>query len=404
VQKASSGDSIVIGPGTFYEHIPIGAESLTFIGTDGPETTILDGSVELEGREDAVIYKSIAGQGKLVIQGLTLRNGRGAPEGHGRTAGGAVCWWAGQGGAGTTIRVEDCTLESSFIEDDFGRGGGAIYLADLESAEILSCLFVGNYDVGGGQSIHVDNGVNLRIEDCVFILGQTADRGLGPEVYASNYGETDILGTCFVSEVRERRRECLTVRSRVSRVIGNVFEDHGKAHATVLAFYEGGNTEPVPYFLEFRENLVWNNGEAPSEDDWRIGLAWNTCTVEMENNTFIGSPVLLQSQHGWIDCIGNIFNGSRVFFAGDGGDIHCNNFWPDFFETGSGDYESGGNLFIDPLFCDPETGDFTIAYESPCSPLNSPGECGLIGLFDPACHLSATKWTTWGRIKARYRE
>ena len=42
-----------------------------------------------------------------------------------------------------------------------------------------------------------------------------------------------------------------------------------------------------------------------------------------------------------------------------------------------------GNRLADPLFCDPDNGDFRLAEGSPCSPDSS--ECGLIGALGVGC-------------------
>jgi hypothetical protein len=46
-------------------------------------------------------------------------------------------------------------------------------------------------------------------------------------------------------------------------------------------------------------------------------------------------------------------------------------------------------------------GNFFLHETSPCAPANSPGACGLIGAFPPAC-VNAVLPTTWGAIKSRY--
>jgi hypothetical protein len=61
------------------------------------------------------------------------------------------------------------------------------------------------------------------------------------------------------------------------------------------------------------------------------------------------------------------------------------------------------NIFKNPILCAPETGDFRISIHSPCAPEHSPAGCGLIGAWEPACDITPTRPTTWGRLKAKYR-
>jgi Right handed beta helix region len=65
--------------------------------------------------------------------------------------------------------------------------------------------------------------------------------------------------------------------------------------------------------------------------------------------------------------------------------------------------DGGSNLSLDPLFCAPGEGVYTIADVSRCAPAHSPGNCGLIGAFDPSC-VTAVLESTWGTIKHRFAQ
>lgn len=66
------------------------------------------------------------------------------------------------------------------------------------------------------------------------------------------------------------------------------------------------------------------------------------------------------------------------------GSSGCN----DNFANVMGGYDGctppSGDFSLDPRFCDPDNGDYTIAATSPCAPLNS-GGCDLIGAYLPNC-------------------
>ncbi|MCK4413759.1 MAG: right-handed parallel beta-helix repeat-containing protein [Candidatus Eisenbacteria sp.] len=63
-----------------------------------------------------------------------------------------------------------------------------------------------------------------------------------------------------------------------------------------------------------------------------------------------------------------------------------------------------GNITLDPLFCDPENGDYHLHADSPCAPGGPvhPG-CGLIGAWGAACGPTGTQIDSWGGLKARFR-
>ena len=58
---------------------------------------------------------------------------------------------------------------------------------------------------------------------------------------------------------------------------------------------------------------------------------------------------------------------------------------------------------MDPMFCDEVTGDLTLRAGSPCLPENSAG-CGQIDVYGVGCGTVSVTPTTFGRIKAAYRD
>ena len=72
---------------------------------------------------------------------------------------------------------------------------------------------------------------------------------------------------------------------------------------------------------------------------------------------------------GWIDCIADQFG-------------------------------TNGNTSVDPYFCNPYLGDFTIRDDSPCAPNNN--GCGvLMGAFPVGCS-TAVESRTWSQLKVLY--
>jgi hypothetical protein len=62
------------------------------------------------------------------------------------------------------------------------------------------------------------------------------------------------------------------------------------------------------------------------------------------------------------------------------------------------------NFSGDPLFCGPD--NYYLHSDSPCSPGNHPDgiDCGLIGPLPVGCGPVSTEETTWGAVKALYRD
>jgi hypothetical protein len=66
---------------------------------------------------------------------------------------------------------------------------------------------------------------------------------------------------------------------------------------------------------------------------------------------------------------------------------------------------TNGNFSMEPQFCAPANGDFTLQPDSPCAPGNHPDgtACGLIGAFSVSCTNVSTEESSWGQLKAKYR-
>lgn len=88
---------------------------------------------------------------------------------------------------------------------------------------------------------------------------------------------------------------------------------------------------------------------------------------------------------------------------------HCT----DLYGNAGGDWTPGiqhllginGNICEDPLFCDPENGDFTLHCDSPCAPFTPPNpECDLIGARPVGCGETPVMESTWGGIKTIFKE
>jgi hypothetical protein len=79
----------------------------------------------------------------------------------------------------------------------------------------------------------------------------------------------------------------------------------------------------------------------------------------------------------------------------------CNVYWAN--EYGNGVPLVGTDVEADPLFCDPEEGDFTVRFDSPCVEPQS-GGCGQIGALPASCGKIAVEAMSFGRIKSLYRQ
>ncbi len=92
----------------------------------------------------------------------------------------------------------------------------------------------------------------------------------------------------------------------------------------------------------------------------------------------------------------------------DAQDAGCNDVWGNTQNwVGVPDQEGiNGNFSLDPLFCDPDADDYTLATASSCLPGNHPDgvDCDTVGAFGEGCTGPVPVIdASWGGLKARFR-
>jgi hypothetical protein len=400
VQQASSGDTILVGPGTYYEHIECEDKSLVFIGLEGAASTILDGSREIPGRQGSILHVGRYAATDLVIEGFTLRNGSGSevrplPN---VTQGGAISCVS----HGGTLDIQDCVFESNSVErGQFSNGGGAIYVEWAETT-ITGCVFRDNRARSYGAAIGFD-GSGLLVEDCEFETPEDVARtgGGGAAIFFYGWGPCTIRGCIFTERSSSGSGPMIVVDFEGEiELIENMFitkTSGGRAlsFGGLVVTEEHGYSRGV-----VKNNVFWNQGAR----NGGIRLSAPAGDMVMSGNTFVGYDVSIFARYGHdSEVSGNIFFESPVTLSAGGGRVSCNDFWPDSLNVASGNPRVEDNIFRNPILCAPEIGDFSISIHSPCAPENSPAGCGLIGAREPACDITPTRRTTWGQLKAKYR-
>lgn len=138
IDAANPYDTVLVGPGTAFEHLEI-TKPLTLMSELGADSTIIDGQDLIQDTSNSVI--TVVGADSVTIMGFTIRGGRGmmTPDSN-RCRGGGIF-------------VKSATLflkSDSVISNMIGFGSGDRKL------------------VTGGGGVFVDSTAALLIEDCTF--------------------------------------------------------------------------------------------------------------------------------------------------------------------------------------------------------------------------------------------
>jgi hypothetical protein len=141
-------------------------------------------------------------------------------------------------------------------------------------------------------------------------------------------------------------------------------------------------------FLGFGATVTGNTFSGTGGGNAQLGgtMIFDTGSFQFQNNVF-ASTTQGTALHG----VNN-----AVLTGG------CNVFWDNPDGEAIGYTLAASDRIVDPQFCDPDSGNFTVTTVSPCLPAHSQG-CGLIGARGAGCEPISVEALSWGRIKAGYR-
>ena len=256
------------------------------------------------------------------------------------------------GSFGAGLGLTQCAtrvLDSAFEDCDrnaIGQRSGDIFTYD-ESLLVEGCNFTGNHAYNGGAiAEHVDG--DVVIMDCRF-EGNSADQSGGAVYLAGGSGKRVVQGCLFW---------------------GN--------HALGAS---GGGLQ------------IYTSSEVSG------------CTFSENWSSAAGAAVRIMNGTSSLEncAITNSINRPAVGVSGGSLSSSCNVFWDNPGGIGYGWSPGPTDFEADPLFCDPDNGNFELSSQSPCLPPAS-GDCGLIGAFGQGCGIISIEDSSWGQIKGLYRE
>lgn len=202
IEAATTGDVIVVGPGTWTEPLDLRGKEVTLRSKDGPVVTILDGSTHTTSIITATSGETLATR----IEGFTFRNGSGtfrAACNLGGYLGGAIFTMDSgltivdsvfegmgsrneddeftiTGGAAIYACESDLDVSGTRFEENLAGFGGAIRFAAVDRvARLTNNQFIGNESAHGG-AIQFVNEIQAAavVSHCTFD-GNRASHGGG---------------------------------------------------------------------------------------------------------------------------------------------------------------------------------------------------------------------------------
>lgn len=332
IAAASSGDVVLVLPGTYGEQIDFLGKAITVRSQNGAGATTIDsqGAALWPDHPHGAVVRMISGEGpQSVLEGFTITGGS-TPFGE-TGYGGIYC-------AGLSPTIRGCVVTGN----SGGTGGGVLGNAVLER-----CIVTGNdsmpYGDGGGVY-----GAPTIVDS--LITGNRSG-GLGGGVFAT--------GPCTITR---------TILD--GNVAGNGFDG-----------YSGGGVFGPATLVEceITRNVAhhWFSGGPPDELGTGVdgAVALIACTVA--DNLVAGDPVPGDPSGGIRD-VGTVVDsilwnneGAQVA-VGTVGSVSIT------YSTVEGGFSGVGNLSLDPLFRDAASGDYGLQPASPAIDAGDP-----LGPLDP---------------------
>lgn len=381
IDAACNGDKVIVAPGTYKENIRFNGKAIQLVGFRGADMTCIDG-----GMADVAVACEDGEGPNTVLEGFTITRGK------------------SMRGGGMRIRyscsptIKNCV----FTQNSTSGNGGGIHI-HMSEPTILDCVIRNNTGYfGGGIS---SQGSDPKIRNCIFHKnngtygGGMANLLSGPEVtnctFTENKGQR---GGGMYNETNDPViTDCVFIANNASRYGGGVCNRIGSEPILInctfeqnTAFEYGGGLGAYQSVHTTMINCVFSENFS----DLRGGGIGNSgsevkminCIVHHNTAGYRGGGLMV---YGIEDVIINCtFYGNIAGEEGGGiGWYPDHNYLPSLtncilrentpdeilngapdvsFSNVKGGYPGQGNMESDPMFVDPENGDFHLCFNSPC--------------------------------------
>jgi hypothetical protein len=314
-------------------------------------------------------------------------------------------------GAGGTSRILDTAFEDC---------SGGIFAEDfIGSLAMKGCDFRRN-----GFGVDVDGATvgRFTLESCVFEdnLEFGADlRGEENRVVGSTFRENDTLGDFGgLYLLRGSVEDCVFEGNRARNAGGLA----GRNVTVSRCTFRGNHAVGFGEEDGFGGAMILEGGSTVVEDClFLANRAGNGAAIVLRDPTLVRDCTFAfnRGYHSSVFHLGvSNFRAERILVFGnlDGPPTNCEDgarfliSCSDFYGNQAGDWTGcaaesqfqDGNISSDPLFCDAESEDFTLASGSPCLAENN--GCGDMGAFGQGCEPTPIQDTSWGVIKSKFTD
>ena len=354
IDTAGESDTVLVSAGTYFENlIWPNTNGIKLIGAGDTTNTIIDGS-----NADASVIFMYPSSDTLIdtttlIRNFRIINGSGTPV-QGYSAGG-----------GLLIREASVTIENLYIAQNTAVSGAAMLVAGSNS--VMDGLIIRNnvIDYDGewsGDLINIQSS-SLQLSNTSIINNTLVGEYSYNSVFNFFNDENIELSNILISGNQNLRGSEVELTDNLSLI--NVEIENN---------YSGMN------FSEWRDTYLFENVSIHDNDTTGLYISTFIDTAQLENillynnstnlNINQGTPLSTVSHLTSVN--GDIILQSHITIINSIIDLNPDHNIIDYgsatiqYSLITTGWEGEGNIDADPLFCNPDSGDYTLAENSPC--------------------------------------
>ncbi|MDB9853772.1 T9SS type A sorting domain-containing protein [Candidatus Marinimicrobia bacterium] len=357
--EVANEKTIFVGPGIYHENLYWIGKKISIIGINGSNETILDG-----GLKDNVVRITNVSHNQNnpelfnYFKGFTVRNGKAISEN-----GFPYAYGSGINLMGSNLIVSDIIVENN-------DGGDASFFIRTSSSLIENTTIRNNLN---------SKGITLSANGAYpSFVGVTVEgHNDGPAIFAYDTGV--LLESCVIQNNFAGGILYSGVGFAPSIIKSTLFANNGNPNTVTGAInlgsdYKGGDItieDGIFYMNKANENIgsdIWSNGQY-FNDTYQGNdiLVKNTVFV---SNRLNNKSVFLSPNSNFPD---ELTIENSTFFGSD----------PLIAEANNIILANGVHYNVDPLFCDPEGNEFSVAENTPLIDFSIPGT--LMGATEIGC-------------------
>lgn len=352
IDIADNGDVVLVGLGTYVENINFLGKAITLRSIDPNDRDVVADTIIDGNQESFVVQFSGDEDHNTVISGFTIQNAEGE---------GICCYYSSPTISNCIVRenlkgifcnnsaatITDCIITGNLSSGIFCYGS---------SVAVTDCIITGNSSRRGGGIYCCSS--SPTIADCIITENSASEFGGGihgewdiPLLSEESQEDLAYIYFAFVMMIDPPHKGIFLLPICIADFLSGVFI-YGKSRITNCVIAQ--NSAPSGAGISFLgKTPSWAEIAPPPFPNPII----TNCTIT-ENTAFSSGGGIL-SQHVW-PVITNC-----IIWKNYPDEIICKHLKIKYSNI-QGRHFGIGNMNVDPLFIDPEAGDYRLQYGSPC--------------------------------------